>query len=297
MSNILQDSGPPDVIKHSHVPIMPPKEWTRIAHHPQLDVGLLHAYYVQHAYPRHSHDYYVISLIEKGRQSFTHRGTKHRTPPGGVIFINPGEVHTGEPADEQGFELRSLYPTTGLMETTLFELTGRRLGLPFFKEVRVDDRWATRSVFSLHTALLQGAGVLESESRLLWILAQLIKRYADIHPAEQPLGTEKKSIQQIRHYIDEHYAEGITLSQLSQLVALSPYYLLRVFHAEVGLPPYEYLENVRIHHAQRLIETGKPLAEIALEVGFSSQSHLTRHFKKIIGVPPGQYAQKARTSL
>jgi len=274
--------------------MMQNKEWTRISYNTQLNVGLLHAYYVQHAYPRHSHDYYVICLIERGHQSFTHKGTKHLTSAGGVILINPGAVHTGEAADRQGFEMRSLYPTTSLMETAFFELTGRHQGLPFFKDVRVDQRRAANSILSLHKAISQGASSLECESRVLWTLAQLIKRYADVNATEYPLGTERKAIQQARHYIDEHFAEGMTLNQLAQQVALSPYYLLRVFHAEVGMPPYAYLESVRIRHAQRLIESGKPLAEVALEVGFSSQSQLTRHFKKIIGATPGQYAQQVR---
>jgi AraC-like DNA-binding protein len=284
------------MVKPKHEMIMQPKEWTKISHHAQLDVGLLHAYYVQHAYPRHSHDYYVISLIERGHQSFTHKGEKHLTPPGGVIFINPGEVHTGEAADQQGFELRSLYPTPSLMETAVLELTGRQQGLPFFKDVRVDHPWATNSVLSLHKAISRGVSPMESESRLLWTLAQLIKRYADISSTGQPLGKERKAIQQARHYIDEYFAEGITLRQLAQLVSLSPYYLLRVFQAEVGMPPYTYLESVRIRHAQSLIEAGKPLAEVSIDVGFSSQSHLTREFKKIIGVTPGQYAQQIHIS-
>jgi AraC-like DNA-binding protein len=271
------------------------KEWTRIWHNSQLDVGLLHAYYVQHAYPRHSHDYYVISLIERGRQSFTHKGKKHLTPPGGVIFINPGEVHTGESADEQGFELRSLYPTTALMEAAMFELTGRHQALPFFKEVRIDHRWAAQRVLSLHKALSQRAGMLESESRILWTLAQLIKHYADISSTERSLGKEKKAVQKTRRYIEERFAGRVTLSDLAQHAALSPYHLLRVFRTEVGMPPYAYLESIRIRHAQRLIETGKPLADVAAEAGFSSQSHLTRHFKKIIGTTPGQYAQQVRS--
>src|SRR3569832_1646998 len=128
---------------------MQTKEWTRIGYQPQLDLRLLRAYYVEHAYPRHSHDYYVISLIERGRQSFTHQGAKHRTPPGGVILINPGEVHTGEAVDRQGFELRALYPSTAVMEMAVFELTGRP-ALPFFKDVQVNHRWATNSFSSLH---------------------------------------------------------------------------------------------------------------------------------------------------
>jgi AraC-like DNA-binding protein len=272
---------------------MQTKEWTKIAHHPQLDVELLHAYYVQHAYPRHSHDYYVISLIERGRQSFTHKGTKYRTPPGGLILINPGVVHTGEAADAQGFELRSLYPSTTLMETAVFELTGHRT-LPCFKEVRVDHRWSTNSISSLHKALLEGAAMLESESRILWMMTHLIKRYADIGLTERHLGKEKRTIQQVRQYMEEHFAENVSLHTLARHVSLSPYYLLRAFRAEVGMPPYTYLESVRIRHTQQLIKAGKSLAEVAAEVGFSSQSHMTRQFKQIIGVTPGQYAQHIR---
>jgi AraC-like DNA-binding protein len=105
------------------------------------------------------------------------------------------------------------------------------------------------------------------------------------------LGRERQAVRQARRYIEEHFARGITLSQLAEYVALSPYYLLRVFKAEVGMPPYTYLESVRIAEAQRLIEAGQPLADVALAAGFSSQSHLTQRFKQIIGVTPGQYAQ------
>jgi len=268
---------------------MQTKEWTKIAHNPQLDVELLHAYYVQHAYPRHSHDYYVLSLIERGRQSFTHKGTKHSTPPGGLILINPGAVHTGEAADAQGFELRAIYPSPSVMENAVYEMTGRR-ALPFFKEVLVDHRWATNNISSLHKAILDGASLLECESRIYWVMTQLIKRYADFGSSEGHLGKEKRAIRMVRNFIDEHFAETVTLNRLAQHVSLSPYYLLRAFRAEVGMPPYEYLESVRIRHTQQLIRAGKPLAEVAAEVGFSSQSHMTRQFKKIIGVTPGQYA-------
>jgi AraC-like DNA-binding protein len=179
------------------------------------------------------------------------------------------------------------------METAVFELTGRR-ALPFFKDVQVDHPWATKSILSLHKAILEGAGLLECESCILWTMARLIQRYADMGPTEQRLGQEKKAVQQVRDYIDEHFAESVTLNTLAQHVSLSPYYLLRVFRAEVGMPPYAYLESVRIGHTQQLIKAGKPLSEVSAEVGFSSQSHMTRQFKKIIGVTPGQYAQEIR---
>jgi AraC-like DNA-binding protein len=179
------------------------------------------------------------------------------------------------------------------MEAAVFELTGHR-ALPFFKEVQVDSPWATNGISSLHKAILGGAGMLESESRLLWMMTQLIKQYADIGSSEGHVGKEKRAIRQVRHYIEEHFAENVSLHMLAQHVSLSPYYLLRAFRAEVGMPPYAYLESVRIRHTQRLIKAGMSLAEVAAAVGFSSQSHMSRLFKKIIGVTPGQYAQHFR---
>ena len=271
--------------------MMQTEEWTKIKHNTHLDVGLLHARFVHYAYPRHSHDYYVISLIERGWQSFTHKGTKFTTPPDGVILINPETVHTGETVDEQGFELRSIYPTVSNMKMAAFELTGRNQALPFFVDVRVDQPWVSKNILSLHKSLLQDSTTLEVESRFIWILARLIKRFADSPVTEQKLGNENQAIQKARRYIDDHFADGINLESIARHVALSPYYFLRAFCAEVGMPPHAYLESVRIRHAQRLIRARKPLVEIAAEVGFSSQSHLTRSFKKIIGVTPGHYAR------
>jgi AraC-like DNA-binding protein len=272
--------------------MMPTQEWSQIWHNAQVDVRLLQASYVRHAYPRHSHDYYVICLIERGRQSFTHQGTKYFTPPGGVILINPGAVHTGEPADAAGFQMRALYPTTAHMQAAAYELTGRQQNLPYFNVVRSDQRAVRASIAGLHRALAQQAGALEVESRFVWTLAQLVRQFADTRLSEQRLGRESQAVQRARAYIDERFAAGIRLSELAAHVSLSPYYLLRAFRAEVGLPPHAYLESVRIRQAQRLIDAGRPLAGVAAEVGFSSQSHLNQRFKQIIGVTPGQYARQ-----
>ena len=267
-------------------------DWTNLIHHEQLDVDFLQAFYVEHAFPKHSHDYYVICLIQRGVQSFTHKGAKLYTPPGGVIFINPDVAHTGEPADEKGFRMLALYPTIAHMQAAAYELTGKHQIRPFFKDVRVDHPWVLGNMVALHDAVQQNRSPLEIESRFTWTLAQMLKRYGDVQLKEQKLRQERFAIRQARHFIEEHFAEGIKLAQLAEHVALSPYYFLRVFGAEVGMPPHAYLESVRIRQAQYLIRQGQPLIDVAVDVGFSSQSHLTSRFKKIIGVTPGQYAQQ-----
>jgi len=112
---------------------MQTQERTKIWHNAQFGIGGLQAYYVDHAFPRHSHDYYVICVVRSGLQSFTHKGTKHYTPPGGTILINPSAAHTGETADENGFEMFCLYPTIAHMQNAVFGLTGRQQVTPFFQ--------------------------------------------------------------------------------------------------------------------------------------------------------------------
>jgi AraC-like DNA-binding protein len=272
---------------------MPTEEWAKTWHDPQLNIRLLQAHYVRHAYPRHSHDYYVVCLIDSGRQSFTHEGRKHFTPPGGVILINPGAVHTGEAAAVGGFTMRCLYPTLAQMQAAVLGLTGRRQELPLFTRVRVDDSWAHASVSALFVALSQGASLLERETRLHGTLAQLMDRYGQVGARLPAPANERQAVQKARRYIDERFSEGVSLTELAAHVSLSPYHLLRAFRAEIGLPPHAYLDNLRVHRAERLIAAGKPLAEVAAETGFSSQSHLTHRFRHIIGVTPGQYRRQS----
>ena len=257
----------------------------------ELGLSSLDAVYVDFAYPRHSHEHYVICLIEQGVQSFTHKGTKFITPPSGLILINPDVVHTGEAATPQGFHLRAIYPTIAHMKTAVSQLIPtRHKALPYFKDVRVDDPVMAQRIKALHNALLDETNPLATESYFIATMVELIKRYGELCLEERPFGNEQQAVQRAKSYLQEGFAESISLRDLANEVSLSPYYFLRLFCAQVGMPPHTYLLNVRIRQAQRLIQLGQPLAEVAYAVGFSSQSHLTRRFKPIVGVTPGQYA-------
>jgi AraC-like DNA-binding protein len=72
------------------------------------------------------------------------------------------------------------------------------------------------------------------------------------------------------------------------LTELDRAYLIRTFRRTVGMPPHRYLIQIRVREAKRLIREGWPLAEVAAETGFADQSHLTRQFKSLTGLTPGQ---------
>jgi AraC-like DNA-binding protein len=83
--------------------------------------------------------------------------------------------------------------------------------------------------------------------------------------------------------------EIVSLERLADLAGLSPFHLTRIFRREVGLPPHVYLKQVRVFKARQLLDQGLAIAEAAAEAGFTDQSHLSRQFKKLLGITPGQY--------
>ena len=88
-------------------------------------------------------------------------------------------------------------------------------------------------------------------------------------------------------FIEEHLGEKISLAALSSVAGLSPNHFARAFQQSVGVPPHRYLLRRRLEHVEQLLrETQLPLSQIALTVGFSDQSHLARHFRRLTGVPP-----------
>ena len=260
-----------------------------IAHLNQLQ--LLRANFVHHAFSRHAHDYYVIGLVEAGLQKFDTSKDKYVTPPRGIIVLNPGDAHTGEAAIETGFRYRALYPDVETFTKIAQEISPKNSGYPIFPEPLIEDRQLFRTLQNLHHHLEHSDSVLEDESRYHAALAQLVVRHADIRHSIKPTGHEKQEIRKLRRYIEERFAENITLDDLAQHVNWSPFYLLRVFRDTVGLPPHAYLTNFRIQQAQALLAAGHSIVDVTYATGFSNQSHLTRVFKKIIGVTPGQYAK------
>jgi AraC-like DNA-binding protein len=83
----------------------------------------------------------------------------------------------------------------------------------------------------------------------------------------------------------------VRLAELAEVAGMGPFALTRCFRRVVGVPPYAYLELLRVERAKELLRGGTAITEVAHVTGFSDQSHLTRHFRRVVGVPPGRYAR------
>ena len=106
----------------------------------------------------------------------------------------------------------------------------------------------------------------------------------------------RAKLRAVVEYVEGRLDAGPTLEQMAAAARLSPYHFARQFKAATGLPPYQYVLLRRVERARQLLQggTGLSLAEVAARAGFSDQSQFTLHFKRLVGVTPGQFRAPAR---
>jgi AraC-like DNA-binding protein len=243
------------------------------------------------ALPKHSHAEYQFCLSLDFPGEYYYRGTHHPVPVGSLSVIHPGEMHSARDLDDRQTPAtyRTIYIRPERVAGITAEVAGRKTSVPFFSNPIILDSALSQHFLVFHRAVENAALKLEQESLLLSLLVQLMVRYAAILPSSRLLKQERRSVQRVREYLQDNYAENVTLDRLAQIANLSPYHLNRVFSAEVGIPPHAYQTQVRIDRAKLLLSRGVSIKQVAVDTGFTDQSHLTRYFKRLIKVTPGQY--------
>jgi len=245
-------------------------------------------------WPRHLDETFEIVAIRGGVGGMHYRGTRHTASAAFLTVIQPGEVHSGGALGEAAFSFVGLHADPALLRDAAAEVAKRENGAPFFPSPVVRDECLNALVLDLVRSTEGSAPRLEQESLLLSLLAQLVLRHAGDGAALRPLGRERGSVRRAREYLEDRYAENVSLEHLASVSNLSAFHLCRVFREEVGLPPHAYQIQVRVWRAKALLTKGLPAERAAIEAGFFDPSHFTRHFKKLVGVTPGLYAEALR---
>jgi AraC-like DNA-binding protein len=278
--------------------------WARVSPVPGQVLDLLHARMVQPFAP-HVHDGFSIGVCLEGLEMIRYRGRRHYAAPGSVVILPPGEAHTGGPSGGANFVYRVMYPSVEL-------LADRAARPPRFPEPVVMDPALATELRRAHAALsraargigprpaelagtelagteLAGTEPLETESQLCWLFGELVRRHAaSAGPTDVLPGTGL-----VARRVMDRLADQLTgppaLADLAADAGLSRYQLLRSFRAEVGMPPYAWLAQHRVARARVLLEHGHRPADAAMLTGFADQAHLTRWFRRVVGITPGAY--------
>ncbi|WP_433324974.1 AraC family ligand binding domain-containing protein [Spirillospora sp. CA-294931] len=262
-------------------------ERVRYWRHPALPaVDLLTARYVTHRFTKHTHDAYAVGVIESGVEEFENAGTHVSAPAGSLVVVNPGVIHTGQAGTTEGWAYRMAYPEPETVAAVATEL-GAPPGTPYFPDPVVHDQAIVELFRAFHRASEHG-DALAATTLMRTAVAGLLRHARHLPPGDGP-GDEPRAVRAAREILHESLIDPPSLESLAESVGLRPFALLRAFRSTTGLPPHAYLNQLRVRQARTLLEEGLRPAEVAARSGFADQSHLTRHFKRTVGIPPGAY--------
>lgn len=106
-------------------------------------------------------------------------------------------------------------------------------------------------------------------------------------------GLPKHKLQQATDYIQAHLDRDIKLVDLANTVGISQYYFCRLFKQSMHMTPHQYVIRQRVEHALQLLKRPDlSIADVAFQCGFAHQSHLSRHFRRLVGVSPKTFQEK-----
>lgn len=138
------------------------------------------------------------------------------------------------------------------------------------------------------------ASRLYAETMCNALIVHLLQYYSShpLHIREFRGGLSRYKLQQVIDYIQTYLDGNLGIQELAQVVQMSPYHFSRLFKQSTGLTLHQYVIRCRVYRAKVLLLQGNSIAEVACRVGFVDQSHLHRHFKRLLGVTPKDILQQ-----
>ncbi len=220
-------------------------------------------------------EWFSICRIEEGRSEFWTRGRVWKGRPGTVVLQQPGDVHRDVSRDGTiTYQIIVLPPST--VESVLGSVR-----VPAC--LAADDERAA-PFQRLHDAVAANA----DRFALDCAITEVITALSTIGEAKSD---HSRPVRRALAMIRERMADTLTLEELAEYAGLDKFHLCRAFRAQVGMPPHAYLTRLRIMHAKELLAAGAKPKDIAPQVGLYDQSQLNRHFRRIVGMTPGQFAR------
>jgi AraC family transcriptional regulator len=214
----------------------------------------------------------------------------------GEVAVIPAGVPTLWRWGEQPADRLHLYLDPALLEGVAAEAGLGREGFEVLDGLCARDPLVEHVGLSLLSELETGgpAGPLYAESLANALAAHVVREHSslgrravrrlDRHPGR---GLSSRVLRRTVEYVEENLAGDLSLAEIAGAANMSPYHFSRLFKESVGSPPHRYVVARRVERAKELLlGTDLPIAEVARGVGFSGQSHLHFHVKRLLGATP-----------
>jgi AraC-like DNA-binding protein len=271
------------------------ESWVRYWRDGDRPVEAMHAHFLDHVYPPHSHETYSFGITDAGAQRFRCRGAAHTSGAGMVMAFNPDDVHDGRAAAEWGYQYRIVHIDPSVIREVISDATDGRSGaLPLFPLPVLSDHALADALARLYTSLVGASNPLVRDECLTAAVTAMTGRGASstAPPVRVRTPTDRarrQAARRARALLDEGYLEPISAEQLAEVAGCSRFALYRSFRAEFGFAPSDYQRQLRLRHARSLLKAGTTPADAASATGFADQAHFGRWFQRVYGVTPGAF--------
>ena len=231
-------------------------------------------------------DHYLIHLIAAGKGTYTLNGKVYELGPGDIFLAKPNQLisYTADQTDPWEYHWVGF---NGACANRLVQQLPFREDMPVHHCKRPDkikktllDIYFARGLEAPNEAMMVG--------HLYLFIAELMQEARDAEP--HAASSSSQYVINAIKYIQFNYFHDVSIDDIAKAVGVSRSHLYRVFMANVGQSPIDYLTNYRISEACYLLKNSQlSIAEIAVSVGFFDQFYFSRVFKKAKGVPPSRY--------
>lgn len=261
------------------------------------DVTAVLARDVRGEFPRHVHGSCIVGLMDRGGRVITLTGPESRdvqVPEKGLFVLDAGRPHQCKPLGGHVQSYRVLGVSPLRLAKLAQDISGKPEPTPCFPQVLVNDPDLARRMRRLFGLLFRPEDPLTLEVALNRLLSRLILGHGQTRPRERTPARPHRAVERARQHIladPAGHDRDLTLAGLSRAAGVSPYHLHKLFVAQVGVTPQEFVMNERVRLARGLLDQGLEPGQAALESGFCDQSHLNRCFRKLVGTTPGRYAR------
>lgn len=239
------------------------------------------------AFGPHMHDAYVFWFNGQGGERVSLGGASDILQPDSFGVVAPGEVHANQAVTEFR-TLESLYVDQQVIDEIAAQC-GQRGSV--FRSRLQRDKQARDILASLHRTLMWAKDGFLIKETFVRAFTLLLERHGEGH-SRSDLSRDPEKVRLARMILDNRFSEPLELDELATLCGCSTCHLIRLFRRETGMTPHAYLMERRLAHAKGLLAGVSGISDIAMDAGFTDQSHLTRRFRTRFGLTPGQYRRQ-----
>lgn len=242
------------------------------------------------------HDTFTASLVvgkPTMNATWSYRGREQRVAAGQMQLMEPGEAHATTSVSEPASFFVIWWRPELLMQAA------ESLGVPGAVHLKVSQTGhpALQASFrSLLFGIERRKDVAFIEEQFFDSTLQLLELCGERRPPPRPRGSHP-AMNRVRARLHDEFREALSLESLAREVGLSKFHVARCFKQATGVAPHQYQKLLRLQNARRHIEGGACVREAAAASGFSDEAHLSRSFRKWLGVSPGTWRRAGASKI